>query len=142
MSILCQVRAMIQILKHFGWTWAGLLVSDDDYGRNVAQSLKSDLAESGGGCLAFSEVLPWDSDPSELRRIVHLMRTSTSRVVVVFAHEFHMIHLMKEVMSIIMICLHLLVENNHLMPFNAFRLQPRMHMRSPNSGLFNVNRCL
>ncbi|XP_075891871.1 extracellular calcium-sensing receptor-like [Nelusetta ayraudi] len=92
-----QVRAMIQILKHFGWTWVGLLISDDDYGRNVARSLKSDLAQSGAGCLAFSEVLPWDSDPSELRRIVHLMRTSTTRVVMVFAHEFHMIHLMKEV---------------------------------------------
>lgn len=103
---------MIQILKHFGWTWVGLLVSDDDYGRNVAQSFKSDLAQSGGGCLAYSEVLPWDSDPSELRRIVYLMRTSTSRVVMVFAHEFHMIHLMNEVMSIIRICSHLLAEYN------------------------------
>lgn len=105
---------MIQILKHFGWTWVGLLISDDDYGRNVARSLKSDLAQSGAGCLAFSEVLPWDSDPSVLRRIVHLMRTSTTRVVMVFAHEFHMIHLMKEVMSIIMICSHLMVEYKYM----------------------------
>ncbi len=56
---------MIQILKHFGWTWVGLLVSDDDYGLHVAQSFQSDLAQSGGGCLAYLEVLPWDSDPSE-----------------------------------------------------------------------------
>ncbi|XP_044059713.1 extracellular calcium-sensing receptor-like isoform X1 [Siniperca chuatsi] len=92
-----QVRAMIQILKHFGWTWVGLLVSDDDYGLHVAQSFQSDLVQSGGGCLAYLKVLPWDSDPSELRRIVHLIKTSTARVVMVFAHEFHMIHLMEEV---------------------------------------------
>ncbi|XP_076591623.1 extracellular calcium-sensing receptor-like [Chaetodon auriga] len=92
-----QVRAMFQILKHFGWTWVGLLVSDDDYGLHVAQSFQSDLTQSGGGCLAYLEVLPWDSDPSELRRIVNLIKTSTARVVMVFAHEFHMIHLMEEV---------------------------------------------
>ncbi|KAM9733897.1 extracellular calcium-sensing receptor-like [Menidia menidia] len=92
-----QVRAMIQILKHFGWTWVGLLVSDDDYGLHVAQSFQSDLATSGGGCLAYTEVLPWDSDPGELRRIVYLIKTSTARVVIVFAHEIHMIQLMEEV---------------------------------------------
>ncbi|KAM4567022.1 extracellular calcium-sensing receptor-like [Odontesthes bonariensis] len=93
-----QVRAMIQILKHFGWTWVGLLVSDDDYGLHVAQSFQSDLVTSGGGCLAYAEVLPWDSDPGELRRIVRVIKTSTARVVMVFAHESHMIQLMEEVM--------------------------------------------
>ncbi|XP_071396667.1 extracellular calcium-sensing receptor-like [Centroberyx affinis] len=94
-----QVRAMLQILKRFGWTWAGLLVSDDDYGLHAARSFQSDLAESGGGCLAYSEVLPWGNDPTELRRIVDMMRKSTARVVIVFAHESHMIHLMEEVIK-------------------------------------------
>uniref|UniRef100_A0A7N5ZZM7 Receptor ligand binding region domain-containing protein n=1 Tax=Anabas testudineus TaxID=64144 RepID=A0A7N5ZZM7_ANATE len=76
-----QVHAMIQILKHFGWTWVGLVVTDDDYGLHVAQSFQSAL--SGGGCLAYLQVLPWDNDPNELRRIVHLMKTSTARVVMV-----------------------------------------------------------
>ncbi|XP_035536388.1 vomeronasal type-2 receptor 1-like [Morone saxatilis] len=92
-----QVRAMIQILKRFGWTWAGLLVTDDDYGLNVARSFQSDLAQSGGGCLAYLQVLPWDHDPSELRRIVDAIKKSTARVVIVFAHETHMINLMEEV---------------------------------------------
>ncbi|XP_041796633.1 extracellular calcium-sensing receptor-like [Chelmon rostratus] len=92
-----QVWAMIQILKHFGWTWVGLLVSDDDYGLHVARSFQSDLTQSGGGCLAYLEVLPLDSESTELGRIVHLIKTSTARVVMVFAHEFHMIHLMEEV---------------------------------------------
>uniref|UniRef100_A0A7N8WVY2 Extracellular calcium-sensing receptor-like n=1 Tax=Mastacembelus armatus TaxID=205130 RepID=A0A7N8WVY2_9TELE len=92
-----QVRAVIQVLKHFGWTWAGLLVSDDDYGLHAARSFQSDLAQSGGGCLAYLEVLPWGDDPDELRRIVDVMRKSTARVVIVFAHEGHMIDLMEEV---------------------------------------------
>ncbi|XP_049928898.1 extracellular calcium-sensing receptor-like [Epinephelus moara] len=92
-----QVRAMIQILRHFGWTWAGLLISDDDYGLHAARSFQSDLAQSGGGCLAYLEVLPWGNDPAELRRIVDVMRKSTARVVIVFAHENLMINLMKEV---------------------------------------------
>ena len=88
---------MIQILRHFGWTWAGLLVSDDDYGLHAARSFQSDLPQSGGGCLAYFEVLPWGRDPAELRRIVNVMRKSTARVVIVFAHESHMINLMEEV---------------------------------------------
>ncbi|XP_039677084.1 extracellular calcium-sensing receptor-like [Perca fluviatilis] len=92
-----QVRAMIQILKRFGWTWAGLLVSDDDYGLHAARSFQSDLARSGGGCLAYSEVLPWGDNPAELKRIVEVMTKSTARVVIVFAHQIHMIQLMEEV---------------------------------------------
>ncbi|CAB1425458.1 unnamed protein product [Pleuronectes platessa] len=92
-----QVRAMIQILQHFGWTWAGLLVSDDDYGLHVSRSFQPDLAASGGGCLAYTEILPWGNDPVELGRIVEVMKKSTARVVIVFAHQIHMIQLMKEV---------------------------------------------
>ncbi|XP_018526582.2 extracellular calcium-sensing receptor-like [Lates calcarifer] len=92
-----QVRAMIQIIKHFGWTWVGLLVSDDDYGLNAARSFQSDLGPSGGGCLAYLEVLPWDNDAAEFRRIVDLIKASTARVVIVFAHESHMIYITEEV---------------------------------------------
>ncbi|KAM3850484.1 extracellular calcium-sensing receptor-like [Diretmus argenteus] len=94
-----QVRAMLQILKQFGWTWAGLLVSDDDYGLHAAQSFQYDLAQSGGGCLAYVEVLPWGNNPTELKRIANVMRQSTARVVIVFAHESRIVHLMEEVLK-------------------------------------------
>ncbi len=88
---------MIQIMKHFGWTWAGLLVSDDDYGLHVARSFQSDLSQSGGGCLAYTEILPWGDNRAELERIVKVMKKSTARVVIVFAHQIHMIQVMEEV---------------------------------------------
>ncbi|KAM4742034.1 extracellular calcium-sensing receptor-like [Anableps anableps] len=92
-----QVRAMIQILKHFGWTWAGLLISDDDYGLHAARSFHSDLGVSGGGCLAYLEVLPWEKDLIEFKRIVDVMKKSAARIVIVFAHEGQIINLMEEV---------------------------------------------
>ncbi|XP_038548430.1 extracellular calcium-sensing receptor-like [Micropterus salmoides] len=92
-----QVRAMIQILTHFGWTWAGLLVSDDEYGLYAARSFQSDFVQSGRGCLAYLEVLPWSNDPAELRRIVDVVKKSTARVVIVFAHESLLINFMEEV---------------------------------------------
>lgn len=101
---------MIQILKRFGWTWAGLLVSNDDYGLHVTQSLQTDLAQSGAGCLAYTEILPWGDNPSELMRIVEVMKKSTARVVIVFAHQIHMIQLMEEVsdytVCLFMYCFH------------------------------------
>ncbi|KAM4742035.1 extracellular calcium-sensing receptor-like [Anableps anableps] len=92
-----QVNGMIQILKHFGWSWVGLLISADDYGLHAARSFHSDLSLSDEGCLAYLEVLPWGNEPGELRRIVDVMKKSTARVVIVFAHESHMISLMEEV---------------------------------------------
>ena len=88
---------MLQILRRFNWTWFGLLISDDDYGRHAARSFEADLAQSGGGCLAYLEVVPWVNDVAELRRIVSIMKKSTSRVVIVFAHQSNMINLMEEV---------------------------------------------
>ncbi|KAM8769827.1 extracellular calcium-sensing receptor-like [Acanthopagrus schlegelii] len=93
-----QVRAVIQILNHYDWTWAGLLVSDDDYGLHAARSFQSDFVQSGGGCLAYVEILPWRNDPAEIRRIVDVMKKSTARVVIGFAHESHMINLVEEVL--------------------------------------------
>uniref|UniRef100_A0A667X640 Receptor ligand binding region domain-containing protein n=1 Tax=Myripristis murdjan TaxID=586833 RepID=A0A667X640_9TELE len=84
-----QVRAMLQILKRFGWTWVGLLISDNDYGLNAARSLQSDLAQSGGGCLAYAEVLPRSYDTAELRRIVNVMKKSTARSRFIYVTYFN-----------------------------------------------------
>uniref|UniRef100_A0AAY4DP27 G-protein coupled receptors family 3 profile domain-containing protein n=1 Tax=Denticeps clupeoides TaxID=299321 RepID=A0AAY4DP27_9TELE len=89
------VRAMMQILKHFGWTWVGLIVSNDDYGLNAAQSFHQDISEFG--CVAFYEILPKDNDITEIRRIMGVIQRSTSNVVVVFSTASYLLPLMDEV---------------------------------------------
>ncbi|XP_057203619.1 extracellular calcium-sensing receptor-like [Triplophysa rosa] len=63
-----QVRAMMQILRHFGWTWVGLLYSDDDYGIYAAQSFHQEV-QLFGGCVGFSEMLPRDNNRRDIKRI-------------------------------------------------------------------------
>ncbi|XP_050958533.1 extracellular calcium-sensing receptor-like [Labeo rohita] len=91
-----QVRAMVQILKHFGWTWVGLLYSDDDYGIYAAQSFHQEMQLSGY-CVAFSEILPYDTNPRNIQHITGVIQASTARVVVVFSPSSLVISLMEEV---------------------------------------------
>ena len=74
-----------------------MLLIDNDYGHNAARSLKSELAQSGLACLAYVEVVPMDSDPDVLQRIVTVMQKSTARVVIAFVSESHLAELMEEV---------------------------------------------
>ncbi|XP_067275629.1 extracellular calcium-sensing receptor-like [Pseudorasbora parva] len=91
-----QVRAMVQILRHFGWNWVGLLYSDDDYGINAAQSFQQEM-QLFGHCVAFSQILPNDHNPSDIQYIMGVIQASTARVVVVFALSSYLIPLMDEV---------------------------------------------
>ena len=92
---------MLLIMRRFGWTWAGLLYSDDAYGHDAVQIFQTELARSGLGCLSYVELMPWNNDADELQRIVSVMKTSTARVVFVFVYGIHMIKLMDEVGVII-----------------------------------------
>ncbi|KAL0973509.1 hypothetical protein UPYG_G00204990 [Umbra pygmaea] len=87
---------MIQILRRFGWTWVGLLVSNDDYGLFAARSFHLDLAQSGG-CVAYYYVLPKDNNPAELKIIVENMKQSSARVVVAISSEAYLLPLVDEV---------------------------------------------
>ncbi|XP_067275558.1 extracellular calcium-sensing receptor-like [Pseudorasbora parva] len=91
-----QVRAMVQILRHFGWTWVGLVYSDDDYGIYAAQSFQQEM-QYFGHCVAFSEILPHDNNHRDIQRISRMIQASTARVVVVFSTSSFLIPLMDEV---------------------------------------------
>ncbi|XP_026575323.1 vomeronasal type-2 receptor 116-like [Pseudonaja textilis] len=55
-----QIAGIIHLLKHFGWTWIGLLILDDDSGDNFLQALDPLLSENKI-CYAFVERFPKQS---------------------------------------------------------------------------------
>ncbi|KAH0626673.1 hypothetical protein JD844_001769 [Phrynosoma platyrhinos] len=50
----CQSTGIIDILLHFGWTWAGFLAADNDSAERFMQKLQPLLTQRGI-CFAFSE---------------------------------------------------------------------------------------
>ena len=95
-----QVRAILQILRRFEWTWVGLLFSDDEAGRDAALLLQSDLQRSALGCVSYSEALPFNYDLDKLQRIVTVMKTSTARVVIAFGYGSYYYNVFEEVCTI------------------------------------------
>ena len=95
-----QVRAMVQIMRWFEWTWVGLLFTDDEAGHDAALLLQSDLDQSGLGCVSYSEALPFNNDLAKLQRIVTVMKTSTARVVVAFGYSTYYHNVFEEVCGI------------------------------------------
>ncbi|KAF7235195.1 hypothetical protein EYD10_17967 [Varanus komodoensis] len=52
-----QYAGIVQLLIHFGWTWIGLLVSDDESGETFLRALRPRLLQSKI-CLAWTQVIP------------------------------------------------------------------------------------
>ncbi|XP_066566535.1 extracellular calcium-sensing receptor-like [Amia ocellicauda] len=78
-----QVKAMIQIIKHYGWTWVGAIASDDDYGQYAVKTFIDQA--NVFGCIAFSEILPSVSTTAQIIKIVETIKQTTARVIVVFS---------------------------------------------------------
>ncbi|XP_063061381.1 extracellular calcium-sensing receptor-like [Engraulis encrasicolus] len=81
-----QVDALAQLVRHFGWTWVGVLAGDDAYGRGGAQ-IFADEVRKLGACVALHEVIPKNHAESHMARIVERVRESGARVVLLFAVE-------------------------------------------------------
>ncbi|KAF7235194.1 hypothetical protein EYD10_17969 [Varanus komodoensis] len=52
-----QYAGIVQLLIHFGWTWIGFLVSDDESGETFLRALRPRLLQSKI-CLAWTQVIP------------------------------------------------------------------------------------
>ncbi|KAH0626208.1 hypothetical protein JD844_001045 [Phrynosoma platyrhinos] len=52
-----QYVGIVKLLKHFGWTWIGLIVSEDDSGEALLRTLVPWLLQNSI-CFAFKEIIP------------------------------------------------------------------------------------
>uniref|UniRef100_A0A8C4TE36 Extracellular calcium-sensing receptor-like n=1 Tax=Erpetoichthys calabaricus TaxID=27687 RepID=A0A8C4TE36_ERPCA len=90
-----QVKAMVEIIKHFGWTWVGILGSDDEYGHTALKTF-SDVFQTVG-CLSFNEIIPQANDKLKILHITNIIKQSTAKVIVIFAVSRDISFLLNEI---------------------------------------------
>ncbi|XP_073350837.1 extracellular calcium-sensing receptor-like [Pagrus major] len=81
-----QVDALVQLVKHFGWTWVGVIAGDDAYGRGGA-NIFADEVRKLGACIALHEIIPKNRAQTTVSSIISRIRSSGARVILVFAVE-------------------------------------------------------
>nr|XP_033818222.1 uncharacterized protein LOC117368603 [Geotrypetes seraphini] len=89
-----QYDAIIQLFRHFGWTWVGILTSADYQGQSAGEELKRAIIQSGG-CVEFLVMIPMLGNVQTMLEVVHLIRISTCNVIVVYSS---MVYLLQQFM--------------------------------------------
>ncbi|XP_060779008.1 extracellular calcium-sensing receptor-like [Neoarius graeffei] len=94
-----QVKAIAKLLIHFNWTWVGVVRGDHVYGHFALQGLLKEL-EGTNVCVSYQEMIPLLYNSQRAREIIHVMNSSTARVVVVFSAEGELTPFMKDYMKL------------------------------------------
>ncbi|XP_073510938.1 extracellular calcium-sensing receptor-like [Phyllobates terribilis] len=81
-----QTRGLAELILYFGWTWVGLLASDNDYGQLGIQVVKQEIIQAGA-CVAFIENIMSGQPNSGAPRIVNVIKDSSAKVVLVMSSD-------------------------------------------------------
>ncbi|XP_039609985.1 extracellular calcium-sensing receptor-like [Polypterus senegalus] len=90
-----QVKAIVHIVKHYGWSWIGCIASEDDYGQNAIKSFIEEAEKFG--CIAFKETIPKTNAAQEISQIVKIIKESTAKVIVIFSADTDFMDLAQEI---------------------------------------------
>ncbi|KAM3936621.1 vomeronasal type-2 receptor 26-like [Leptodactylus fuscus] len=84
-----------ELLEHFGWTWVGILVSDDDNGEKELQILRQSMRERGI-CVAYTVKYTDDLDTNidYIDQMLQVFHNPQVRVIILcgtFSGNFHLV---------------------------------------------------
>uniref|UniRef100_A0AAQ6IJG1 G-protein coupled receptors family 3 profile domain-containing protein n=1 Tax=Anabas testudineus TaxID=64144 RepID=A0AAQ6IJG1_ANATE len=88
-TVIGVLSSLAQLVKHFGWTWVGAIRSNDDYGNNGMATFR-ETAQQLGICLEYSVSFFRTDPPNKIKRIIEMIKLSTSKVIVAFLSYFDM----------------------------------------------------
>ncbi|XP_030050744.1 vomeronasal type-2 receptor 26-like [Microcaecilia unicolor] len=92
-----QHKGIIQLLRHFGWTWVGIVTSEDYHGQSVGEKLKQAIIQSGV-CVEFVAVIPIYGNQKSLyniNEVIELIFNSTSNVIILYSSMTNVLQHMK-----------------------------------------------
>ncbi|XP_073403137.1 extracellular calcium-sensing receptor-like [Dendrobates tinctorius] len=85
-SDMFQSQGLAELILYFGWTWVGLLATDNDYGQFGIQIVKQEIVQAGA-CVAFIENILTGQPNRGAPRIVNVIKESSAKVVLVLSSD-------------------------------------------------------
>uniref|UniRef100_A0A8C7YIN8 Olfactory receptor C family, x1 n=1 Tax=Oryzias sinensis TaxID=183150 RepID=A0A8C7YIN8_9TELE len=91
-----QIRALIQLVRYFGWTWVGVIGVESDYARFAIQLFLQESMHYGV-CAAYTNFYPVELNQHALDELLNVIQMKTSKVIVNFSGESEMQDILREV---------------------------------------------
>ncbi|XP_063785749.1 extracellular calcium-sensing receptor-like [Pseudophryne corroboree] len=93
-----QSIGLAELVLRFGWSWVGLVTTDNNYGLLGIQSLKQEIMKSGT-CIAFTEYSRVGQPDRNAPHIVRVIKESSAKVVIVFCVDVDFIPVANELLK-------------------------------------------
>nr|XP_033771576.1 vomeronasal type-2 receptor 26-like [Geotrypetes seraphini] len=79
---------IIKLLKHFGWTWVGIIACMDDNSQRAVQILREGI-EKNGGCIEFIDTYKHSFVHQNMSEIYHTIHTSSTKVIILYCNRHY-----------------------------------------------------
>ncbi|XP_064159384.1 extracellular calcium-sensing receptor-like [Anguilla rostrata] len=81
-----QIKAIAKLIRHFNWTWVGVIGADSDYARFAVQLFLEESARIGV-CAAYVHLYPQSMPKQSVIKLIHTIKRSSAKVILSFSGE-------------------------------------------------------